>query len=253
MKPMLNICTIVFIALLLLNTGCYKGEEFDFSGIITLELIDKDIAEPLVDDGKLRADGVSKAIFKAHIDPDSTQKSITFSATSGTFEGAQNANSIVVPIDKNGDATATYIVGKVSGNVELVASVLSFRTVFEDFKLEPAHADNLAIESSSGFVSKSGAVMATIKAVLTRNGKRGYVSIGAPVDFSALQFNDQNLQVEVGRLINGVATDASGTASITFAADKPDVLVGRPVTIRVKAKKDNGEYVTKELVLNVIE
>jgi hypothetical protein len=253
MKPMSKNSVLLLLSLLLLlNTGCKKfplekPEEFDINTVINLTPIPESL-----DLNSFRANGFSSVAFKAHIHQDSSEKWIMFSATSGTFVGAQNVNSIVVPIDKNGAAYSTYIVGRKRANVEVVASVLNFRDV-KNLDLKIAHADDLFIESSSGFVSKSGLVMATIKAILTRGDNRGWVSIGAPVNFHRFQLNDQKQEVVVGRFLNHVTTDASGTASITFAADVGGVIVGRPVTIRVKAEKDNGEYVTKDLYLNVIE
>jgi hypothetical protein len=255
MKQSLKKSVLVFLGLLLLmNAGCKDidlglehPEEFDISKIITLKTIPESI-------GKIRADGITEVTYQAGINPDSSEKVITFSATSGTFIGAQNTNSIAVPINHTGFAEATLRVGTRVVDVEVTASVLSFRAILV-LELERACADNLSGESSTSWVKTDGSIMAVIKALLSRDDGRGTVSVGTPVTFQATQVNDQNIEVPVGRFLNGnsAITDEKEIATNTFAADTGNVAVGKPVKIKIKTQKDDDSYIEQELYLNVFQ
>ena len=194
MKQGLKKSVWVFLGLLLLmNAGCKKiefdlehPENFDINGIITLKTIPDSI-------GPISADGISEVTFQAVIDPNSSEKVITFSATSGTFIGAQNTNKIAVPINNNGFAEAELRVGTRPGEVEVTASVLNFRAIVV-LELDRAYADNLSGDSSTPSVKTDGSIMAVIKALLSRGENRGAVSVGTTVTFQATQVSDQNIE-----------------------------------------------------------
>jgi hypothetical protein len=242
MKPLKIINVLVLLVMFLwVHPGCKKSE-FNWQDIIKINIVAQE-TDPI------RADGISTVTFQAEIDSDSTEKVITFTTTTGSFVGVQNANTIGVPIDDSGLAQAILKVGKSEGTFEVVASVLTFRKK-KDLTLDFAHAETLAWESSTLTVSKSGAVTATIKAFLSRG--HGSVSEGAPVRFYATQINDQNQEVEVGRFINEIKT-TNQVASKTFTADNPNVMLGKPIKIRIEATKDNGEPIETVFYLNVVE
>jgi hypothetical protein len=222
--------------------ACTDLEKYD-NNIISLSISEAD---------GIRADGISETTFTATIPVDATERTVTFKTTSGSFVGASGANKIDVIADADGKALATLKVGIKPGNVEITASIGGYTAVC-NLILQTAHADKIDGETSALFVKRDGSLQAKLKAILTR--EVGDVSIGTKVDFFATQLNDQNEGIPVGRFLNkeGMRTNEKGIATVTFAADTTDVIVGRQVKIRMVTDKDDGTKLEFELYLNVIE
>lgn len=238
---------IAFCFLFLFSFSCkdmYKSED---PGDVRAEDI-IDLTNETV--GTIRADGVSNIILIAKIPEDSANRTIKFSTDLGTFIGTFSANTIDVTADAYGIARAKLKVGTIAKNGLVIASISGYKDSV-GIKLDRAHADKITAETSTLFVTKSGSVRALLRAFLSR--KNGAVSIGTKVDFYATQLSEQNVPFPVGRFlgIEGTRTNEKGIATVTFAADTKNVIVGKPVRIEMKTERDNGSQLTYHLSLNV--
>lgn len=226
-----------------------KPGEVDTNTLITLTGPDDD------NNHGLMADGHSTFTMVAEIPSDSTQKTITFNVTSGTFPNGSNTYSIDAEEEDGKDnliARAVYTSGIKKGGVTVTASISDFSdSAF--FTLARAYPEKLEVEASIAYAKLDGSIMPVIKATLTRT--QGSVSIEAKVDFYAFQVNLQNQEVEVGRFLNkeNSISNEKGVAVITFAADTRDVIPNQEIKILVKTKKDTASYLEEIFRLYAIE
>ena len=237
--------------LLLLAAGCKMIDLEDYKSIDPNNVIS--LFNPREGD-TIRADGVETITFTALIHQNSEKRTIAFKTTSGTFAGSAKSNTINVIADNEGRAEAVLKVGARPGRGEVIATISGYRAV-AGFTLQTAHADKILGETSTKLVKKNGSINAVLKAFLSRSG--GMVSVGTEVEFSATQKNDQGQDVEVGRFIgtgeNKARTGENQVATLTFSADKKNVLVRKAVKIKMTTKTDNGSTKQYMLTLNVIE
>lgn len=254
MKSVIIKCPIVLVGLffiLLIGAGCKVYNEEDYKNVNLNNVITLTNQR---DGETIRADGVETITFTAQINPDTTERKISFSTTSGTFIDSGKTTTIDVLADGSGVAKAKLRVGTKPGGVEVIAKISDYRAVVH-FSLQTAHADKIVGETSTKLVKKDGSINAVIKAYLSRHG--GAVSVGTEVEFTATQKNAQGQEVEVGRFIGAggdkARSDANQVATLTFSADKKNVLVREEVKIRIATKTDNNTTIHYMVTVNVIE
>jgi len=215
--------------------------------------IDEILKLSRVDTTELRADGVSTTMFLAQIpaEADPKMSTVTFKTNTGSFLGTSN-NDKMIPIkaDKEGKASATLKMGTTVETVVVSVSISDF-VVIKEFELLRAHADKLVGETDNAYVKTDGSVKATLTAILSRT--KGSVSAGTEVKFAAIQLNDQNESVNIGRFTDQdkAKTDSNGKAQVKFAADTGDVRVDRSVTITMVTVKDDSTQLKFDLLLQI--
>ncbi|MBW3570037.1 MAG: hypothetical protein KY467_02915 [Gemmatimonadetes bacterium] len=192
----------------------------------------------------LAADGASTMLVRATVRRGTarTPRSVTFSASSGTFGGG--TNEITVPVDSSGTATALLrapadptqaVVRATAGNASLDTVIRFVRALPETVVLS---ADSFRVPAGAG---------STLRVTAALRRSIGTVSPGATVHFSALRPDG----TAIGWFAAETVSNTSGVVTATFTPGETDYR--GPVRIVAAMQRPGGGMVQAEMTIIIAD
>ena len=217
--------------------------------IVTLEVLSEN-GEPL--ESPILADGTTKLRLRAKVNFNKDEfNQVVFGKSKGTFQSVEGDNA-TRKINSQGFAdlflTVTNEVGKLLLSAEVGSS--SKYSDNAEINLQIAYPEELILEPSSTTAAPGSSVDLTVFASRS-NGK---VSANTPIRFKAIQIDDNEDEIHVGRFtgLSQAQTDNDGKVSgVKFFVDTNDINETKPIFIFVSSPNNQNEIIQSSVQLTI--
>jgi len=214
----LALCAVAF-------AGCQRNHDPDRFSPITASAIDS-MLEVAVNPLSLPADGVSRSVVSARIDPASRVRTLSFESTLGTlFAGGKQGTAATGPVTVDADSSGIATVelqspgqvgtGRVTVSIQPPGTNVPKIVRSVDVPFTNVVLDNLMqVSTSEASLPADGFSRATITATLRFGG-----DLRRPVTFTTTRGTLIKFGATGGSTTETVTADASGVARIQLQAD----------------------------------